>query len=135
MIPRRFFWLFDVFALFLAFAGAYWLVPYLGPVVQTGLRAKSLLGILDLPQSWNGQLPPLSETLWIFLVMTLAALVVMGLSGSHGSLLKQSLTRIVILNLMAVFAGLSMVTLIVFAVKSSTSSLSFSFFFTVLCAL
>jgi exopolysaccharide biosynthesis polyprenyl glycosylphosphotransferase len=134
MIPRRFFWLFDLLVLSVAFAMAYWLVPHLGVLVQTSARVEFLLGALDVPATWSGQLPPLSEVLWIFLVMALTALVVMGLSGSHRSLLKQSIKRIVVLNLLAVFAGLGAIALIIFAFKSSTWSRLLIFLFTVLTA-
>ncbi|MGZ8843789.1 MAG: sugar transferase [Pyrinomonadaceae bacterium] len=134
MIPRRFFWLFDLLALCTAFIVAYWLVPFVGPFIKTGRQAGALFGVLDMPQSWHGLLPPFSEVLWILLVMALAALLTMGVLGSHGPLLKQSLTRIVAHSLMAVLAGVSMVALIMFTFKSSSWSRLLIFLFTVLSA-
>jgi exopolysaccharide biosynthesis polyprenyl glycosylphosphotransferase len=130
MIPRRFFWLFDLLALGVAFFAAYRLVPYLGPVIQSSLQTELLF--LDLPRNWNGQLPALFETLWIFLVMALTTLVVIGLSGSHSALLKQSLSRIVIVNILAVFSGMGMIALTMFALKSPGWSRLLIFLFGVL---
>jgi exopolysaccharide biosynthesis polyprenyl glycosylphosphotransferase len=119
MIPRRFFWFFDLLILCGAFAAAYWLIPYLGPFIQSGSRVRAWSDLLAVPTNWSGQLPPLLESLWILLVMALTTLVVMGLSGSHGSLPELTRTRIIINNLGAIFAGLSMVVLVMFAFKSS----------------
>jgi exopolysaccharide biosynthesis polyprenyl glycosylphosphotransferase len=132
MIPRRFFWLFDLLILCCAFAAAYWLVPSLGAFLQAGTRSTLLSDLLDVPSHWNGQMPPLSESLWILLVMALTALVVMGLSGSHGSLVKTSLTRIIVINVVAILTGLSMITLCMFAFKSPGWSRLLIFIFTVL---
>src|ERR1700730_5715477 len=102
MIPRRFFWLFDLLILGGAFAAAYLLVPYFGHFFQVGTRLTLVSQLLDVPSNWKGEMPAVSESLWILLVMALTALVVIGLSGSHGSLLKASLTMIIVLNVVAV---------------------------------
>jgi exopolysaccharide biosynthesis polyprenyl glycosylphosphotransferase len=130
MIPRRFFWLFDLTILCAAFAASHWLIPYLGPFFQPGSRLRAWSDFLAVPTNWSGQLPPLSESLWILLVMALTTLMVIGLSGSHGSLLELSLTRIIIINLMAIFAGLSMIVLVMFTFKSSGWSRLLIFVFT-----
>src|SRR5258706_3107391 len=119
MIPRRFFWLFDLMILCVSFAAAYWLIPYLGPFFHTGSRLRGLFYFLDVPSNWSGQLPPLAESAWILLVMALTTLMVMGLSGSHGSLIEQSRARIIVNNLGAISAGLSAIVLVMFAFKSS----------------
>src|SRR5882672_7101971 len=117
MIPRRFFWLFDLIVLSCAFAVAYWLTPYLGPFFHgTGLA--TLSSVLDIPSTWRGQLPPLSESVWILLVMSLPGLMVVSLAGGHRPLLGLPLTRIIISSVLAVFTGLSMIALIMFALKS-----------------
>lgn len=134
MIPRRFFWLFDLMILCAAFAAAYWLVPYLGPFFRVGSHLRGLFYFLDVPSNWSGQLPPLSESLWILLVMALTTLMVIGLSGSHGSLLELSRTRIIINNLGAIFAGLSMIVLVMFAFKSSGWSRLLIFIFALFSA-
>lgn len=130
MIPRRFFWFFDLMVLCGAFAAAHGLIPYLGPLFQPGSRLRVWSELLAVPANWSGQLPPLSESLWILLVMALATLMFIGLSGSHGPLLESSLTRIIVINLMAIFAGLSMIVLVMFAFKSSGWSRLLIFVFT-----
>src|ERR1700686_3211789 len=130
MIPRRFFWLFDVVILCSAFAAAYWLIPYLGPFFHVGSRLRGLFYFLDVPSNWSGQLQPVSESLWILLVMALTTLMVIGLTGSHGSLLELSRSRIIINNLGATFAGLGTIVLIMFAFKSSGWSRLLIFVFT-----
>src|ERR1700682_2668884 len=113
MIPRRFFWLFDFLVLGVAFVAAYLLVPSVGPFLNSeGPLPKSWFILLDLPSRWNGQLPPASESLWILLVMSIAAIVVLGLLGSHGSLFDQSFSRIILVGLVATLAGQSLITLV-----------------------
>jgi exopolysaccharide biosynthesis polyprenyl glycosylphosphotransferase len=130
MIPRRFFWFFDLTILFGAFAAAYGLVPYLGPFFHAGSRLRGLFYLLDVPSNWSGQLPPFAESIWILLVMGLTTLVAMDLWGGHGSLLDLSRTRIITINSGAIFAGLSMIVLVVFAFKISGWSRLLIFLFT-----
>jgi exopolysaccharide biosynthesis polyprenyl glycosylphosphotransferase len=116
VIPRRFFWLFDSMVIAAAFVAAYLLVPRVGPLLRPD---DSLRGVLDLPEHWNGQLPPLSESLWILFVMGITAVVVLGLLGGHGSVFRQSLTRIFAVGVGATLAGQSLVTLVMFTFKSA----------------
>jgi len=135
MIPRRFFWMFDLLALCGAFAISYLLVPSLGPFFRSnGPLQSSWFSLLEVPGDWTGHLPPLIESLWILLVMALTTMLVIGLSGSHGSLLNSSLTRIIVINLIAVFTGLSMISLVMFAFKSSGWSRLLIFLFTIFTA-
>jgi hypothetical protein len=55
---------------------------------------------------WN--LAPLTELLWIFLVMAPATLLVLGALGNYGPLLYPSRTRIVLGSFLAPLAGLSL---------------------------
>src|SRR5947207_2442152 len=130
MIPRRFFWLFDLLIICGAFALAYWLIPYLAPLLKEESHFRAWSELLAVSTNGSGQLPPLSESIWILLVMALTTLMVISLSGSHGPLLERSLTRIIVINLMAVFAGLSMIVLVMFAFKSSGWSRLLIFVFT-----
>jgi exopolysaccharide biosynthesis polyprenyl glycosylphosphotransferase len=134
MIPRRFFWLFDLIILCAAFAVAYWLIPYLGPFIQSGSRVRVWSDLLAVPTNWSGELPPLLESLWILLVMALTTLMVIGLSGSHGPLHELTRTRIIINSLGAVFAGLATIVLVMFAFKSSGWSRLLIFIFTLFSA-
>src|ERR1043166_5419282 len=119
MIPRRFFWLFDWLTLFIAFAVAYALIPHLVPLFGPGgpLRI-SWLSFLDPPVIGEGKLPPLSESLWVYFTMALTALVTLGLLGQHGSLLNQSRAKIIAGSFLASMGGVSLITLVMFALKS-----------------
>ena len=78
MIPRRFFWLQDVVALWLAFLGAYSLVPILHTWMELG-NLQYLPGLFALlsPVAWAGQMLPLRDLFWIYLIMLSAALLVL----------------------------------------------------------
>ena len=75
---------------------AYLLVPWFGPLLKAGAPLRHYFNMLELPEHWTGVLPPLSESVWILLVMCIAAIVVLGLAGCHGPLLNQTLKRIFI---------------------------------------
>jgi hypothetical protein len=112
MIPRRFFWLFDFLILSVAFRVAYSLVPRLAPFfAPDGPLRTPWLEALASPALWNGQLPPLAEWLWVFLVMTPATLLILSALGNYGPLLYQSRTRIVVGSFLAPLAGLSLAML------------------------
>ncbi len=132
MIPRRLFWLFDLFVLGAAFLVAYPLVPRLQPLFAPGgpLRLPWVEALA--PIIWTGQLPPLADLVWIFLTMAPATLVLLEVLGNHGLLLHQSRTRIVAVSLLAPVVGLSLVTLALFALKSPNWSRLFVFSFTLL---
>src|SRR2546427_1204447 len=98
MIPRRFFWFFDFLVLTAAFVAAYLLVPFFRPLLKLGGPLRPRFDLLDLPSHWTGTLPPVSESLWILLVMSVTAILVLGLLGSHGSLLSQTRKRIVVVG-------------------------------------
>src|SRR2546423_3086447 len=113
MIPRRFFWAFDLLTLLVAFTVAYALIPHLVPLFGPGgfLRI-SWLNILDLPSIGQGKLPPFSESLWILFTMVPTALLILSWLGHHGSLLNQSRTRIIAGTLLASLGGLSLIALV-----------------------
>lgn len=132
MIPRRFFWLFDFLILATTFLAAYSLVPHIQLFLAPGgwlwwpwIEALS-------PAAWIGQMPPLAEWLWVFLVMAPATLLTLSALGNHGPLLYQSRTRIVVGSFSAVLAGLSLIALVLFALKGPEQSRLFIFSFTCL---
>jgi exopolysaccharide biosynthesis polyprenyl glycosylphosphotransferase len=133
MIPRRFFWLFDFLILGLAFLAAYSLVPQLAPLfAPDGPLWTQWLEALTSPAIWSGQMPPLVEWLWVFLVMAPATLLILEALGNYGPLLFQSRTRIVAGSFVAPLASLSLVTLVLFALKHPDWSRLFTFSFTFL---
>ncbi len=95
MIPRRFFWLFDLIVIAIAFLAAYRLVPHILPLFAPGgpLCTPWLEEVFS-PNVWTVQFPPLSDFLWVFLVMAPTTVVVLGMLGAHSPLLYQSRTRI-----------------------------------------
>ncbi|PYS49852.1 MAG: hypothetical protein DMF68_08775 [Acidobacteria bacterium] len=132
MIPRRFFWAFDLLALCIAFVVAYSLIPRLIPFFEpNGILRFSWLAALELPTR-EGTLPPFSESIWILLTVAPTALLVLGLLGLHGPLFNQSRARIVTGSLLAAFAGLSLITLAMFALKSPGWSRLLVFLFALL---
>jgi len=133
MIPRRFFWLFDFLIQSVAFRAAYSLVPHLAPLFAPGgpLR-KPWLAALASPASWNGQMPPLAEWLWVLLVMAPATLLTLSALGNYRPLLYQSRTRIVVGSFLAPLAGLNLMALVLFALKGPEQSRLFIFSFTLL---
>src|SRR5437016_7442232 len=111
MIPRRFFWLFDLLILVGAFLAAYALIPWVKPFFAPGGRLWiSVLDVHTLPAT-NDELPPITEFLWILLAMAPTTILILELLKGHSSLLDQSYTRTVVVGLLAPFAGLSLITL------------------------
>jgi hypothetical protein len=65
MIPRRFFWFFDLLILGVAFLVAYLLVPRLAPLFALGGSLRTLwLETLVSPAIWSGQIPPLPDDIF-----------------------------------------------------------------------
>jgi len=118
MIPRRFFWLFDVFILSAAFFLAYFIVPRIPPLFLAGGPLHiSWLKILSLPPAeWVGTLPHYSYLLWILLTTIPATIMVMEILGGYRPLFEQSRTRILINSLASPTIGLGFIApvLIVF---------------------
>jgi exopolysaccharide biosynthesis polyprenyl glycosylphosphotransferase len=133
MIPRRFFWLFDMLAILLAFVGAYRLLPNLGPIFGPGgLLRTPAIESLFAPAVWTGNMPPVRELFWIILAMAPGTIVALGVLGNHRPLLDQSHTRILIGGMAAPFLGLSAMTVFLFAFKSWDWGRLFAFSFAAL---
>ena len=128
MIPRRFFWLFDTLALGLTFLAAYAVVPVLHVVLGPG-------SVLDLPVPWQGQLPPVGNAAWMFVIMVAAALLVLTAFSNYGRLLNQSRTRIISSSLLAALFGAGLITLVIFTLKSEEWSRLFVASYLLLSAL
>ena len=133
MIPRRIFWLFDLIVIAVAFLVAYQFVPYILPLFapDAPLRTPWLDAWLS-PNVWNVAFPALSDFAWVFLVMPPITIVVLGILGSHAPLLYQSRTRLWGGSLLAPLAGLSAITLLLYALKTPEWSRLFVFSFVLL---
>ena len=134
MIPRRFLWLLDAVALWLAFLGAYSLVPILRMWMEPG-NLLYLPGLFALLPPVAGQMPPLRDLFWIYYITLAAALPVLLAFRDYGRLLYQSRMRIIMLSVLAALSGISLVTLVTFALKSTEWSRLFVVSFMVLSAL
>ena len=127
MIPRRIFWLFDILVL----AGAFLLAYVMMPGIQGWLAPG---GVLHLP--WierlapaNSDLPQIGDLLWILLTTTVATLLFIELIGGYLRLVDQSYTRIALTSVAAPLVGLSLITLVLFALRSPGDSRLFIFLF------
>src|SRR5207248_6299623 len=136
MIPRRFFWAFDLFVLCGAFLAAYALVPFVKPLLEflSAIEPHGLKTALTLQMAWADSLPTIAEAMWIVAAMAPAAFVALGLSGNHDALLNLSKARIILGCLLASFAGLSVIALTLFAVKRPGWSRLLIFLFTIFTA-
>jgi exopolysaccharide biosynthesis polyprenyl glycosylphosphotransferase len=131
VIPRRFFWLFDVLVLSITFVAAYVIVPQLLPLFAPGGMLR-LQWVEALSPTIGDQLPPFIELLWIFVIVTPATLLFLEAIGNYGPLLNQSYTRITVGGLLAPLAGLSVLALALFALRAPSWSRLFVFSFVVL---
>lgn len=136
MIPRRFFWLLDALVLGLAFLAAYVLTPALHWIARpAGLLQFPWLYSLFSPAPLGGQMPPLQDLAWMYFIMLAAVLLVLMAFSDYGRLLSQSRTRIIAACLLAALWGTGLVTLVIFALKSTEWSRLFVVSFMVLSAL
>jgi exopolysaccharide biosynthesis polyprenyl glycosylphosphotransferase len=129
MIPRRFFWLFDACVIVGAFFSAYNFVISL----NTGLVGRYSRKFA-LFANWSGELPPLTDLLWILLTALPVTIVVLGVLGNHEPISRQSRMRILSGGVLAPFAALALISLALFALKNPNWSRLFIFSFATLCA-
>ena len=132
MIPRRFFWLFDLLAIALAFAVAHRLVPVIQPMLidLSESRFPHLVENLSLPSlGLRTPLPAASELGGVLLVMAASVILAMEQLGGYSSIVKQSRTRVVATSVAAPLIGVSVIALLVFAMKGSSWSRLFVFTF------
>jgi exopolysaccharide biosynthesis polyprenyl glycosylphosphotransferase len=134
MIPRRIFWVFDVFVLGFAFLIAYGIAPVLQwLLVVQGVLPSALQEILLPPAvGWLRQSLSIVQILWILFTMILSTILFMELWGGYIDLLQQSRTRIVVSSMLSPLIGLSLIALIEFALKDPGGSRLFAFSFAIL---
>jgi exopolysaccharide biosynthesis polyprenyl glycosylphosphotransferase len=131
MIPRRFFWSFDIVILLGAFTLAYLLTPSLQhEILQIAPANADWAAALSVPTQPSRIMPPISDLLWVFLCMAPVTILFLELSGSYAPLFEQSHLRLFANAVMAPVAGLSLITLILFALKAPNWSRLFIFSFT-----
>jgi exopolysaccharide biosynthesis polyprenyl glycosylphosphotransferase len=135
MIPRRFFWAFDLLFLIFAFI----LADAIAPHFQKLLAAKGIL-----QSAWINIFSPepeytlgsISQNLWILLVAALPMIIVLEIDGAD-KWVSQSLTRIILAGPAASLLGVSLVALVPFSLRNPPIRLSRSllFLFGILAAL
>jgi hypothetical protein len=134
MIPRRFFWIFDICIELVAFLAAYSIVRNLNTILESNDALGESLRSLEILRNWRGLLPPIDELGWIFLVAAPVTLIVLGVVGNHEPISFQSRARILTGGLLAPLSGLGVISLAVFALKNPNWSRLFLFSFSALSA-
>jgi exopolysaccharide biosynthesis polyprenyl glycosylphosphotransferase len=127
MIPRRFFWIFDVLIILLAFIFSDFVSPFL---------QKMLASMIENQPAWLNLLSPEREYvhkamvryLWILMVSPLPMIVFLDMDGD-GKWIFQSPARIILSGPAAALIGISLVSLVPFVLRNSPMRVSRSFLF------
>ncbi len=131
--PAAFLVLVDIVCLVIAFIVAYTSTPRLKSQL---LNSPAAVGewLLLLGPQFGGEYRPLSEVAWVLLVMSVVALLFIQTVGGYRPLVRQSRAQLVLTGLGAPLAGLSTITVTLFALSSAKWSRLFLFLFTALSA-
>ena len=133
MIPRRFWGLFDLAVMALAFWLAYVLLPWVHPLFEEGgLLRFGWLEAMSVPRVTEHDWPSLAELSLIYLAIAPTSLFVLDALGAYRPILNQRRSRIVITSLAAPLPGLSFMGLGLFWLHSGYGNRLFTFFFIVL---
>lgn len=128
MIPRRFFGLFDCCILTGAFFLTYWLLPRLQPLVLYIQQHKpGWMYFLAIQSDWPGDIPLPGKWMTEMLIIGVTTVLVTEMWNGYGPLLKTSPFRIVFRSIAAPLIGLSVATLVQFALKTYGISRLFLF--------
>lgn len=128
-LPRLFLWFTDALCITAAFLAAYLLAPRIKAVA---LDPQSMLSpwVSFLAPERGGEYRGLDEVVWVLMVMwAVTALTLQGM-GAYRPLLQQSRARVVFSPLVAPWIGLSVVALVLFALRSASWSRLLIFLFT-----
>jgi len=119
MIPRRFIWVVDTIALWFAFTSAYVITPTIRKWIEPGevLHFPRILEFFS-PVPGVSELQSIIDLTWIFLIVALVTLLIFLSYNDYGRLVYQSRTRVIIMSIFAPLAGISLIALISFALKS-----------------
>lgn len=119
MIPRRIFWFFDCCILAGAFYMSYWLLPSLQPVIALIERHRpEWIYFWAIQTQWPGVVPPPGQWLTEMVIISIVTIIAIEAWHGYGPLFKTSPFRIVVLSIVAPLIGLSVVTLVQFALKT-----------------
>jgi exopolysaccharide biosynthesis polyprenyl glycosylphosphotransferase len=132
-VPRRFLWFVDLAILCAAFLVARLLAPLAQALVAAGgplQRSFSWLSPRGTPDGVN----LLGDVVWILLVMGPATLLFMQLAGGYRPLLEQSRAQVALASFASPLLGLSLVSLVLMALKIEQTSRAFVFLLALLTA-
>jgi len=122
MIPRRFFWTFDLLILVLAFMLSDLVAPHFQKLlVSKDILQMAWLSIFSPEPEYT--LGPIAQNLWILIVATLPMIIFLEIDGA-GKWVSQSLTRIVLAGPAASLLGVSLVSLVPFSLRNPPVPLS-----------
>jgi exopolysaccharide biosynthesis polyprenyl glycosylphosphotransferase len=128
--PPAFLVLVDLLALAVAFETAHLIAPGLKMRLLNQTALRGWIAILS-PES-GGAFRSFSESSWMLLVMFFVAVLCVQSVGGYRPLVAQSRTRLVLTSIVAPLVGLSTITLVLFAVHTTSWSRLFIFVFTLL---
>lgn len=126
--PRRLLWLADIISVVLAFPVAYAIFPIAQRLIaNSGVLTETTLTWLAVPLSETGVLPEFLVVMWPVPLMIPAVLVALQLLGGYQPLHGQSRTRIAVSSFAGPVLGLALVTMVLYALKSTAVSRLFLF--------
>jgi exopolysaccharide biosynthesis polyprenyl glycosylphosphotransferase len=133
-IPRRFLLIADTAGIFLSFATAQVIAPWLQGLVAPGgaLRARWLEFLRPPAAEDIGYLPSLLDALWIPLVVVPVAVLAMQALGGYRPVHQQSRSRVLLGSVCSPLFGASSLALVLFAFKQHHVSRLLVFSFTLL---
>jgi len=130
VIPRRFYWLFDLIALSTVFLLSYWYMPYFQTLIAlSGVLHLRWIEMLSPPLDQAGSLQPLTHMLWILVVSIPPTILTLDAVSRGGRWVEISLSRMLIAGMATPFAGLAIISLAMFALKIPSQSRIFLFLF------
>ncbi|MEO8257207.1 MAG: sugar transferase [Acidobacteriota bacterium] len=133
-VPALFFVLLDLLSLVAAFQAAYFAAPIVKSLLLSGGRLPAAWIALLSPEL-TSEFRPLHEVAWVLLVMTAVTVLCIQALGGYRPLVRQSRTRVVLTAIVAPLVSISIITLILFTLRSTSWSRLFIFLFTALSAL
>jgi exopolysaccharide biosynthesis polyprenyl glycosylphosphotransferase len=116
--PRKLFSVCDFVVLLVAYLTTAWIAPFLHSLLAPGgpLYAE-WVGYLA-PAPFHGSFPPLSEYLWVLLLVAPATVICVEILGGHRPISQQSPARIVLFSVTSPFVGVAMLSTVFFILKT-----------------
>jgi exopolysaccharide biosynthesis polyprenyl glycosylphosphotransferase len=117
-VRRKLFWLFDVAALLLAYVSTAWLAPlFYHQLSPGGIFYGPWIQSLE-PHESGGLFPPLSEHLWVFLLVAPTILICIEVLGGHRPIRLQSFGRVLLFSVASPLVGVAMLSTMFFVLKT-----------------